>query len=128
MAESGSALCLRLSIPISQPAVAPPADATDEPPHRHAVRYVWALMLARICEVLLLPCPKCGGAMRIVAFITEGPVIRAIPGHLGEPKSPPRLRLAPGPPLSEMPDRGSDTINPQVQLMPEHAFSKRIAW
>jgi len=49
------------------------AGATDEPAHRQAARYVWALLLARIYEVLPLLCPTCGGAMRIIAFITEGP-------------------------------------------------------
>jgi len=32
---------------------------------RQAARYVWALLLARIYEVLPLTCPKCGGAMKI---------------------------------------------------------------
>jgi len=66
--------------------------------------------------------------MRIIAFITEAAVIQAIPGHLGGPKSPPRLRPARGPPLSEMQDRESDAINPQAQPMPDHEFGKRVAW
>lgn len=32
--------------------------------------YVWALLLARIYEVLRPLCRKCGGDMRIMAFIT----------------------------------------------------------
>jgi len=71
-------------------AVAPAAEATDEPAHRPAARYVRALLLARIYEVLPLLCPRCGGAMRIIAFITETAAIQAILGHLGEPKSRPR--------------------------------------
>jgi len=55
-------------------------------------------------------------------------VIQAILGHLGEPKQPPRLRPARGPLLWEMPDRGSDAINPQAQPMPDHEFGKRVAW
>lgn len=39
-------------------------------------------MLKRIHEVLPPLCPKCGGDMRIIAFINEGPVIREILGHL----------------------------------------------
>ena len=73
--------------------------------HRQAARYVWALLLARIYEVLPLLCPQCGGAMKIIAFITEAVVIREILGHSGEPTSP-RLMPAHGPPLWEMP--GSD--------------------
>lgn len=33
---------------------------------------------ARIYEVLPLVCPKCGGEMKIIAFITEPRVIREI--------------------------------------------------
>ena len=73
-------------------------------------------------------CARCGGEMRIIAFITEAAVIQAIPGHLGEPTQPPRLRPARGPPLWEMQDRGSDVINPQAQPMPDHVFGKRVAW
>jgi len=65
---------------------------------------------------------------RFIAFITEAAVIQAIPGHLGEPKAPPRLRPARRPPLSEMPDRESDAINPNAQPMPDYAFDQRIAW
>jgi hypothetical protein len=32
--------------------------------------YVWALLPARIYEVRRPLCPKCGGDMRIMAFIT----------------------------------------------------------
>jgi|GEM_PF-1734741 len=107
------ALFLRLPIPLSQP-----ADATDELAHRQAACYVRALLLARIYEVLPLLWPRCGGAMRIIAFITEAAVIRAVPCHLGEPKQAPRPRPARGPPLWEMPGRGSGAINPQTQPMP----------
>jgi len=40
-----------------------------------AARYAWALLLARIYEVLALVCPKCGGEMRIIAFIIEAKVV-----------------------------------------------------
>jgi len=81
-----------------------------------------------IYEVLPLLCPRCGGAMRIIAFITEAAVIQAILGHLGEPTQAPRPRPARGPPLWEMQDRGSDAVNPQAQLMPGNEFGKRVAW
>ena len=72
--------------------------------------------------VLPLLCPRCGCAMRTIAFITEAAVIQAILGHLCEPKSPLRPRPARGPPLWEMQDRGADAINPQAQPMPDHEF------
>ncbi len=105
-----------------------PEAAPAEPLHRQAARYVWALLLARIYEVLPLLCPKRGGEMKIIAFITEGTVIREILGHLGEPTSPPRLMPARGPPLWEMQDSGSDAIDPQAQPAPDHEFDQRIAW
>ena len=113
--------------------ISPGAASTEpteptEPAHRQAARYVWALLLARIYEVLPLLCPKCGGEMKIIAFITEGAVIREILGHLGEPKSPPRLMPARGPPLWEMQNRGSDTIDPRAQPAPDYEFDQRIAW
>jgi len=78
--------------------------------------------------VLPLLSPKCGGEMRIIAFITKGTVIREILGHLGEPTSPPRLMPARGPPLCEMQDSGSDAIDSQAQPEPDYEFDQRIAW
>jgi hypothetical protein len=42
----------------------------------------WAELLRRIYEVDPLVCPACGGAMRLLAFITEAAVIDRIPEHL----------------------------------------------
>lgn len=55
-------------------------------------------------------------------------MIREILGRLGEPTSPPRLMPARGPPLREMQDSGSDTLDPQAQPAPEHEIDQRIAW
>jgi len=100
--------------------------------HRQAARYVWALLLARIYEVPPLTCPQCGGEMRIIASITETVVIREILGHLREPKSPPRLMPARGPPLWEMPGsdpaEGDPRAQPQPDYMPDDEFDQRIAW
>ena len=30
-------------------------------------------------------CPRCGADMRVIAFITDGPTVRDILVHLGEP-------------------------------------------
>ena len=45
------------------------ADGAEEAIHRRVARYAWALLLARIDEVFPLACPRCGGEMRIIAFI-----------------------------------------------------------
>jgi len=101
--------------PVAEPgATNAPDEVATEPAHRKAARYVWALLLARIYEVLPLVCPKCGGDMRIIAFINDGPVIREILGHLGEPISAPLLAPARGPPLWELPvpDQAAQEIDP----------------
>lgn len=106
---------------------ASPAEAED-PIHRRAARYAWALLLARIYEAFPLACPRCGGEMRIVAFITEGVAVRDILAHLGEATSPPRLMPARGPPLWEMSAAGRDGYDLRPQPAPDYDFDQRIAW
>jgi hypothetical protein len=107
-----------------------PNEVADEPAHHKAARYVWALLLARIYEVLPLICPRCGGEMRIIAFIIDGPVIREILSHLGEPTSAPRIAPARSPPLWELPVAGQAECesDPQAQPAPDYEFNQRVAW
>lgn len=46
--------------------------------------YTWAMLLARIYEALPLVCPRCGSAMRIIAFITNASDVKRILEHIGE--------------------------------------------
>ena len=103
-------------------------EGTDEPLHRNAARYAWALLLARIYEVLPLLCPRCGGQMRIIAFITEAVAVRTILAHLGEPTAPPRLAKARGPPLWEIQGAAPGAIDPQALPAPDYEFDQRVAW
>jgi hypothetical protein len=48
-----------------------------------ACRKSWARLIQKIYEVDPLVCPKCQGAMRIISFIEDPSVIRAILEHLG---------------------------------------------
>ena len=41
--------------------------ANPVPPKRSQAHYLWAVLLARIHEVFALPCPNCGGQMRLIA-------------------------------------------------------------
>lgn len=56
----------------------------------------WAGVIRQICEVALLPCPKCSGKMKAISVIEDQNVIKKIPEHLGlrevKPRSP--LRMA----------------------------------
>jgi hypothetical protein len=104
------------------------AEGAEEAIHRRAARYAWALLLARIYEVFPLVCPRCGGEMRIIAFIIDAGAVRDILTPLGEPTSPPRLMPARAPPLWEMPDATLGEDDPQAQSASEYEFDQRIAW
>jgi len=108
---------------------APIAEPAAEPAHRRAARHTWALLLARIYEVFPLVCPGCGGAMRIIAFLTDGPTMRDILAHLGEPTAPPRIAPARGPPLWEAVDAEHDcAADPMLQCAPAFEFDQRLRW
>jgi Putative transposase len=110
------------------PPALPPELPAAEPAHRRAARYAWALLLARIYEVFPLRCPRCGGEVRIIAFITDPTTVRDILAHRGEPTTPPRIARARGPPLSDTPDATAAGCNPHAQPAPEYEFDQRIAW
>lgn len=121
------------AVPLA-PAVAPPnpAPPAAEPAHRRAARYAWALLLARIYAVFPLRCPKCGGEMRVIAFITEAAARRDILAHLGEPIAPPTIAQARGPPLWAALDAARLDSIPAADLStpppPACEFDQRIAW
>ena len=64
----------------------PPAASAAEPaadwPALRARRRRWAERLRRVFQVEVDLCPACGGALRIIAFITELAVVRRILSHL----------------------------------------------
>lgn len=57
-----------------------PGSAASEPDsaERKAARKRWANLIRHVYEVDPLVCPRCGAMMKIIAFITEPRVIRAI--------------------------------------------------
>ena len=75
-------------VPVASPKVLPLREA----------RRRWAELLRRIYEVDPLACPACGGAMRLLAFITERAVIDRILAHLrrarGDARGPPVPRVS----------------------------------
>ena len=91
-------------------------------------RYAWALLLARIYAIFPLVCPRCGSAMRIIAFITDGPTVRDILGHLGEPTAPPRIAPARGPPLWAADAEHDCAADPLLQSVPAFEFDQRLSW
>ena len=66
----------------------------DHSPDARALRRSWAQLIKRVYEVDPLLCPKCGGEMRIIAFIIDHDVVDAILRHLAKaearsPRGPP---------------------------------------
>ena len=57
------------------PLVAPPL-------HQKEYAKSWAMLLRKVWEVDPLLCPKCGGAMKILAVINDPDVVRKILDHL----------------------------------------------
>jgi hypothetical protein len=124
------------------PAVVPLGNArppTPEPaasPKRSPAHYLWAVLIARIYEVFPLLCPKCGGQMRLIAFITEGTQIRKILDHIGVDSEPPYISPARGPPLWDDCDAQLDDgaqIEPAdwdlaAQPAPDFEVDQRINW
>jgi hypothetical protein len=66
--------------------------------------------------------------MRVIAFITNGPTVRDILGHLGEPTAPPRIAPARGPPLWAAAAAHDPAADPRLQSAPDFEFDQRIAW
>lgn len=64
--------------PAELSSIEPPSDA----PALRARRRRWAELLRRVFQVDVETCPRCGGAMKIVAFVTAQSTIRAIVQHL----------------------------------------------
>jgi hypothetical protein len=58
----------------------------------------WARLLARVFNIDVETCIKCGGNMKIIAAIEDPKVIRKILEHMGLETKPPPLHPARGPP------------------------------
>ena len=56
---------------------------TTDDEHTKGCNKSWARLIKKIYEVDPLICPKCGGQMRIIAFVEDYKVIRKILDYLG---------------------------------------------
>jgi len=120
-------------VQVTAPPPAVAANTEEEPRHRAASRYLWAMLLARIYETLPLVCPNCHAPMRIIAFITDAGTVQKILDHLGESTLPPRIAPARGPPLWEAAmaqERAGNGPEWDMSAQPalEFEFDQRIAW
>jgi hypothetical protein len=72
-------------------------DLDDDPPFTKARKASWARMLRKLLEVDPMLCPRCGGELRVIAFIDDPDVVDRIVRHIEagggddpfEPRGPP---------------------------------------
>jgi hypothetical protein len=66
-----------------------------EPPARRRCSPSWARLIARVFQADPLVCRRCGGPLKVVAYITDALAIRQVLEHLGlssPEKPPPEIR------------------------------------
>ncbi|GAH18810.1 unnamed protein product, partial [marine sediment metagenome] len=68
--------------------------------HNKGLNKSWARLMRKIYEVDPLICPRCGGDMRIIAFIEDYKVVKKILDYLGiyefgKKRSPPKINTSP---------------------------------
>ncbi len=108
--------------PSPQPSVDPEPARTTNP-----ARVRWAVLLARIYEVLPLLCPACGGHMKILSFITDPPVVTAILAHLELSHQPPLISPARGPPQGDLLLLQSSAFDPtEPEPIPDFSFDQSL--
>jgi hypothetical protein len=78
------------------PAAAVP-DAT-QPPSKPASRIPWAELFKRVFKDDVLRCQKCGGGMKVIAFVIEREAIRKILDPMDLPSTGPPVARARRPP------------------------------
>ena len=83
------------------------ARAKPRPSKASRYRLDWAScsrssLFKKVFGVDVLPCERCGGRMRVIAQLSEGPAVLKILRHLGRNDSPLPLSPARGPPEDEL--------------------------
>jgi len=78
-----------------------PLDPHDLLPIRQ--RYLdWATLLKRVHKVDILDCPRCHGRLKLLAAISDPPIVKKILEHLQLPSEPPCPAPARAPPQTEL--------------------------
>ena len=96
----------------------------EDTPYRKLCRMRWAALIKRVLEVDPLSCPKCGGEMKIIAFIErrdQRDVVEEILRHCGL-----TLRFAPLLPLGS-PSHCRSAVGPPRLARPAAPHRTRAA-
>jgi hypothetical protein len=83
------------------PTLAASARTTDGPASPGPLSSLWAIMLAKVFEVLPILCPTCGVEMKPVALILNSDSLDRICRHQGQPLGIPKLAPARDPPQGD---------------------------
>ncbi len=90
-------------------------------------RIRWAVLLARVYGVLPLLCTGCGGQMKILAFLTEPPVVSSILLRLDLHHLPPPLSPARGPPQGDfLFDQTPEFDATEAEPVPDFTFDQSL--
>jgi hypothetical protein len=137
--HSGFSVDAGMCIEAHDRAALPPTPEPAASPKRSQAHYLWAVLIARIYEVFPLLCPKCGGQIRLIAFITHSADTRQILEHIGVDSEPPRIAPARRPPLWDDCDAQTDDgvhIEPNwatdcdgaAKPAPDYEIDQRVNW
>jgi hypothetical protein len=77
----------------------PDQPVVDAPPKKRRCSASWARLISKVFQADPLTCRKCGGKLRLIAYVTDAGPIRRILDHLG--LSPPENEKPP-PPVPEV--------------------------
>ena len=81
----------------------------------------WSELLRTTFGIDMETCPRCGGRMRLLALITDGPEVARFLRHQGEPTEPPPRAPARGPPYFQTQVRRRHPGPPgQQEMFEEH--------
>lgn len=78
-----------------------PSEAAQKSKPYRRRRLSWAQLMRRVFQIDLEDCTCCGGKVKILAAILDGPTIERILGHLGLSTVPPIIHPARAPPQVE---------------------------
>lgn len=87
---------------LSALACAGPATGADAKPPRRPLGSLWAVMLAKVYELMPILCRHCGAEMKPVAVIVDPQSLDRICPHQGQPAGIPKLAPARAPPQADL--------------------------
>jgi len=109
-----------------------PQSGDASPPIRRRTPMPWAQLLHRVFFISAMRCPRCSGAMVILAFLSDPPVFTRILRHLRLPTVPPPVAPARGSGAGDLwglnPPREADLDDGSISLEVSDDCHRPLAW